>query len=58
MNTCGVCNSKGSLITYFSLKDHSVFYVVECPVCGNKTNPRKSDTAAIKEWEKLCPTLF
>lgn len=58
MNTCGVCNNKGTLSIYFSLKDNTITYIIECPICGNTTKEHKTEQAAINEWEKMCPTLF
>lgn len=31
---------------------------IECPICGSKTKPKKTEAAAIKEWDKMFPALF
>lgn len=58
MNTCGICNSRGCISVYFSLKDNIVWYIVECPVCGYKTAFNKTKATAVREWEQLNPALF
>ena len=58
LELCGYCGHKPTISIYFSLRDQTIAYHIECPYCHHDEVVSSLKNEAIRKWNYLFPSLF